>query len=146
MYFSQFFFFFGMVRKTAQAPTIILCIFLFFLKVTSWFTVFPFSLWRGVRPGEFLHRCRSVYQNAAQFLAFLLLHPAVLKPNFHLRLVELQTGGDLHPPCPRQVFVEVELFLQLGELLGGEVGADHVVLAGDPELRVDSCGEKWMNE
>ncbi len=144
MHFSQFFWngaTEGKKWKTAQAPTV----FFFFFIVTSWFTVFPLCLWRGVRAGEFLHRCRSFDQNAAQFFAFLLLHPAVLKPDFHLRLVELQTGGDLHPPCPCQVLVEVELLLQLGQLLGGEVGADHVVLAGNPELRQDSCGEKWMN-
>lgn len=114
------------------------------ILVTSWFTGLRFR--RGVRAGGFLHRCWRIAQHAAQFLALLLLHPAVLEPDFHLRLVELQAGGDLHPSCPRQVFVEVELLLQLGELLGGEVGSDHVVLAGKPELRQAGCGETWMNE
>lgn len=110
------------------------------MEVTLEFTIISFHLWRGAVRG-FLRRCGGIYQDAALFLAFLLLHPAILKPDFHLRLVELQTGSDLDPPCPGQVFVEVELLLQLSQLLGGEVGADHVVLAGNSVLRQDCCGE-----
>lgn len=118
--------------------------FFFFFKVShcSQFLVFLLWLWRSVRAGELLHRCRGASQDASELLPLLLLHPAVLKPDFHLRLVELQTGRHLHSPCPRQVFVEVELLLQLRQLLGGEVGADHVVLARNSELRHDSCGER----
>lgn len=52
----------------------------------------------------------------------LLLHPAVLEPDLHLRLVELQGGRDLYPPGPGEVLVEVELLFELRELLVGEVG------------------------
>jgi hypothetical protein len=57
------------------------------------------------------------------FHPFLLLHPPVLKPDLHLGLVQLQGGRDLDPPSPCQVFVEMKLLLQLGQLLVGEVGA-----------------------
>lgn len=113
-----------------------------FSKVSLLFTVFSFKLWRRVKTRKFVHFFGSVRKNAAQFLAFLLLHSAILEPDFNLRLVEVQAGGHLHSASPGQVFVEVELFLQLGQLLGGKVGSDHVVLAGDPELRQGSCGDE----
>ena len=43
-----------------------------------------------------------------------------------LCLVERERGGDLDAARPRQVAVEVELFLELRELLVGEVGAAEV--------------------
>lgn len=70
----------------------------------------------------------------ALLLSFLLLHSAVLEPDLHLGLVELQGRGDLHPAGARQVLVEVKLLLQLRELLGGEVGAHCVGLTGIAEL------------
>lgn len=63
-------------------------------------------------------------QPASLPLALLLLHAPVLEPNLDLRLVELQGGGDLHPPGPAQVLVEMELLLQLGQLPRREVGAE----------------------
>lgn len=47
--------------------------------------------------------------------------------HFDLCLVELQRGGDFDATGAGKVFVEVELLLQLGQLLGGEVGASSVV-------------------
>lgn len=44
-----------------------------------------------------------------------------------MRLVELKGGGDLYAPGAGEVLVEVELLLQLGELLVGEVGPTGVV-------------------
>ena len=71
-------------------------------------------------PGVWVRRRRVAEQPVS--LQFLLLHASVLKPNFHLRLAQLQGAGHLHPPGPRQVLVEVELLLQLGQLLGAEAG------------------------
>ena len=51
----------------------------------------------------------------------LLLHAAVLEPDLDLRLVEAERGGDLDAAGARQVAVEVELLLQFGQLLVGEV-------------------------
>lgn len=75
-------------------------------------------------------------------LLLLPLGAPVLEPDLHLRFVELQAGGHLHPPGPRQILVEVELLLQLGQLLGGEVGPDHVVLARDTEFAHNRCWEE----
>ena len=61
-------------------------------------------------------------------LALLLLHASVLEPDFHLRLVELESGGDLHAPRTRQVLAEVELLLQLRQLPRAEIGANGVVV------------------
>ena len=58
---------------------------------------------------------------------FLLLHASILEPDFHLRLIELKSSGDLNPPRPCQVFVEVELFLQFRQLLGGKIRPTRVV-------------------
>lgn len=68
------------------------------------------------------------------FLPLLLLHPTVLEPDFHLSLIQLQRGGDLHPPRSGQVLVKVELLLQLSQLLGGEVGPHRVRLTSVPVL------------
>lgn len=73
---------------------------------------------------------------AALALALLLLHAPVLEPDLHLSLVELQRGGDLDAPRPRQVLAEVELLLQLRQLTCAEVGADcAAVRAGQAEVR-----------
>ena len=61
---------------------------------------------------------------------FLLLHSAVLKPDFHLRLIESERGGDLDAPRARQVAIEVEFLLELSQLLVGEVGAAAVRRSG----------------
>lgn len=69
-------------------------------------------------------------------LALLLLHAPVLEPDLHLRLVELERGGDLHAPRARQVLAEVELLLQLRQLPRAEVGAHGVVVcAREAEVR-----------
>lgn len=53
----------------------------------------------------------------------LVFHPPVLEPNFDLPLGQIQKGGDLNPPGPTKVLVEVELFLQLQQLRVGVGGA-----------------------
>ena len=72
---------------------------------------------------------RRVGRDEPLLHALLLLHPPVLEPDLDLRLVELQRRGDLYPPRPRQVLVEVELLLQLRQLLRREVGPPRVVEA-----------------
>lgn len=72
---------------------------------------------------------RAVRRYQALLHALLLLHSPVLKPDLHLRLVELQRGRDFDAPRARQVLVEVELLLQLGELLVREVRAAGIVEA-----------------
>ena len=57
-----------------------------------------------------------------KFLSFLLLHATVLEPDLDLSLVETKRRGDLHATGSRQVAVEVELLLELGQLFVGEVG------------------------
>ena len=59
---------------------------------------------------------------------FLLFHAAILKPDFHLRLVESQRRGDLDAPRASQVLVEVEFFLEFGQLFVCEVRSTHVRL------------------
>lgn len=61
-------------------------------------------------------------------LALLLLHPSVLEPDLHLRLVELERDSDLNAPRPRQILAEVKLLLQLRQLPRAEVGAHGVVV------------------
>lgn len=77
---------------------------------------------RGVLPRE-----GRVRRDEALLHPFLLLHPPVLEPYLDLGLVQLEGGCDLDPPCPCQVFVEVELLLQLGQLLRRKVGPPCVV-------------------
>ena len=84
---------------------------------------------------------RSFSRQQSFLLTLLLFHPAVLEPYFHLRLVELQRGRDLHAPRTGQVLVEVELFLQLGQLLRGEVGPDRVRLSAIAVLAWPTC--RW---
>ena len=46
--------------------------------------------------------------------ALFLLHSPILKPDFHLCLVELKRACNFDAPGAGQVLVEVELLLQLG--------------------------------
>lgn len=78
----------------------------------------------GVSSRLFGTAWRGCGHQASLPLTLLLLHAPVLEPNLDLRLVELQGGGDFHPPGPTQVLVEMELLLQLGQLPGGEIGAE----------------------
>lgn len=50
----------------------------------------------------------------------LMLHPAVLEPDLHLLLRQVQVRGDFDPPEPRQIHVGREFPLQLQELRAGE--------------------------
>lgn len=75
--------------------------------------------------------CSFNNRGRAFLLALLLLHSAILKPNFNLRFVEFECGGHLHSARPGQVLVEVKLLLKFRELLGGEIGAYYVLLAMD---------------
>jgi len=61
-----------------------------------------------------------------EFLPLLLLHASILEPDLHLSFVESERGGDLDAARSGQVAVEVELLLELGQLLVGEVGAAEV--------------------
>ena len=61
------------------------------------------------------------------FHPLLLLHAAVLEPDLDLGLVQLKRPRDLYPARPRQVLVEVKLFLQLSQLFRREVGPPCVV-------------------
>jgi len=61
-----------------------------------------------------------------EFLPLLLLHATILKPDLDLRLVQTERRRDLDAASSRQVAIEVELFLELGQLLVGEVGAAEV--------------------
>jgi len=86
------------------------------------------SFWGGARrlvgglSSRFLGATwRACRHPAPLSLAFLLLHAPVLEPDLHLRFIELQGSGDLHPPGAAQVFVEMEFFLQLRQLACGEV-------------------------
>lgn len=86
---------------------------------------------RGRRQGVLILRARVV-RLAADTLAarvtvplcalpfLLMLHPAVLKPDFHLFLRQVQVGRDFDPPESRQVHVGGEFPLQLQELRAGE--------------------------
>lgn len=49
--------------------------------------------------------------------------PSVLVPRFHLRVGEVEGGGQLHPVLHAQVFLPLEAALQLGQLVVGEGGA-----------------------
>ena len=49
----------------------------------------------------------------------LQLHAPVLEPDFDLALRQTEGVGDLNPPPPGQVVVEVELLLQLEGLEAG---------------------------
>ena len=69
----------------------------------------------------------GVWRNEPLLHAFFLFHPTILKPDFHLCLVELKGAGDFDPSGSGQVLVEVELLLQLGQLLRREVRSSRVV-------------------
>lgn len=49
----------------------------------------------------------------------LLLHPAVLEPDLHLLVAEVQTVGQLPPPLPGDELVHHEFTLQLSQLKFG---------------------------
>lgn len=51
------------------------------------------------------------------FMLFFPFHPSVLEPNLDLPLREAEGVGDLYPPPPGQVPVEMELFFQLQRLV-----------------------------
>lgn len=61
--------------------------------------------------------CRGSPLGVGQFVIFLPFHPSVLKPDFDLPLGETQGVGDLDPPPPGQISVEMKLLLELQNLL-----------------------------
>ena len=73
-------------------------------------------------PGE-----GGVWWDEALLHAFFLFHPSILKPNLDLGFIELKSAGNFNSSGSGQVLVEMELLLQLGQLLGGEVGSPCVV-------------------
>lgn len=60
---------------------------------------------------------------AAVLALLFVLHSAVLEPDFHLFLGQVQVCGDLDAPQSGQVHVGGELSLQLQKLRAGEGGA-----------------------
>ena len=72
----------------------------------------------GVASGQFMVGAGGCRIWLSVLLLFLLLglHATVLEPNFDLALAEGQRVGDFDAPPPRQVAVEVELFLQFQRL------------------------------
>ncbi|GIY86974.1 hypothetical protein CDAR_290111 [Caerostris darwini] len=54
-----------------------------------------------------------------QLVLLLPLHAPVLEPDLDLPLREAECVGDLDPPPPRQVSVEVEFLFQLQRLVAG---------------------------
>ena len=68
--------------------------------------------------------------------AFFLFHPSILKPDLDLGFIELKSAGNFNSSGSGQVLVEVELLLQLGQLLGGEVGSPCVVDAPRTRLAI----------
>ena len=75
---------------------------------------------------------RGVVGDQTLFHPLLLLHAAVLEPDLDLGLIQLKRPCDLYPARPRQVLVEVKLFLQLSQLFRREVGPPCVVDAPGP--------------
>lgn len=53
------------------------------------------------------------------FIAFLHLHAAVLEPDFHLSLGEVEQPRDLVPAVTGEIHVKEELLLQLESLVFG---------------------------
>ena len=94
----------------------------------GWCSTTGVALWIGDwRWGWWWCREGRFGRNESLLHALLLLHPPVLEPDLHLRLVELEGGGDFDPSGSGQIFVEMEFFLQFRQLFGGEVGAPRVV-------------------
>lgn len=75
------------------------------------------------------------------FAFFLVLHPPVLEPDFHLLLGQVQVSGYLDPPQPGQVHVGGEFPLQLQELSAGE-SCPHPF----PVLNLAGIGPSWTGE
>lgn len=71
--------------------------------------------------------------------SFLLLHPPILEPDFHLSVIEAQRFRYFHTPGSGEVLIEMELFLQFGQLLSAEIGSYHTRKTGRPT----SCGFTW---
>ena len=55
---------------------------------------------------------------------FLVLDSSVLEPDLHLFFAQVQTRGNLDPTKSRQIFVFLELSLQLQELSAAEGGPE----------------------
>ena len=52
-------------------------------------------------------------------MLLLPLHPPVLEPDLDLPLRQAEGMGDLYPPPPSQIAIEVEFLLQLQGLVAG---------------------------
>lgn len=61
--------------------------------------------------------------SVGQLVVLLPLHSPILEPDFDLPLGQTQCVGDLDPPSPGQVPVEMKLLLQLQDLLSGISGS-----------------------
>lgn len=81
---------------------------------------------------------------AAALALLFVLHPAVLEPDFHLFLGQVQVCGDLDAPQPGEVHVGGELPLQLQKLRAGE-GCAHALAALQFAVAV-FCAKKKKNK
>lgn len=81
--------------------------------------------------------------------AFLLFHTAILEPNLHLSLVQLERSRDLHTPRASQVLIEMKLLFKLCQLFCGKIGAHSVWLPTKSILSSFPWREtinRWINE
>ena len=80
-----------------------------------------------------------------QLVLFLPLHASVLEPDLDLSLGETEHVRDLDASAPRQVAVEVELFLELEDLVLGVGGARTLAAGGQarrrPVTAVHTCAQ-----
>lgn len=86
----------------------------------------------------------SANANAWAQITFLVLHPAILEPNFHLFLGQLQFIGNFDAPQPRQVLAHGELTFQIEQLLAGECGTN--AFAGITVIRYGGWWRRWRRE
>ncbi len=75
------------------------------------------------------------------FALLLVLHPAVLKPDFHLFLRQIQIRGDFDSSESRKIHVRGKLPLKFQELRAGESRAHPLAILYMAAVR-GACGRK----
>ena len=77
-------------------------------------------------------------------------HSSFLEPYLNQGFIELNSGGNFNSSKSVQVFVEMKLLLQLGQLLDGQKGASEsesfVVYKLDHIIRAWACHAAWPRE
>jgi len=97
--------------------------------------------WRNLRVHNTLYLRRRSGDDrrrrlgVGQLVLFLPLHASVLEPDLDLSLGETEHVRDLDASAPRQVAVEVELFLELEDLVLGVGGARTLAVGGQARRR-----------